>query len=68
MDTVDGVLLLLTLLLLSTIVCAVLAYREHCRAEAAQRELRRLLRTQRHSAGYDTGLLEISSRKTQAAE
>jgi hypothetical protein len=58
MDTVDLVLITLAVLLLSTIGAALLAYREHCRAEAAQRELVQLVRAQRRAAGYDTGLVE----------
>jgi hypothetical protein len=57
MDTVDLVLVTLAVLLLSTITLAVLAYREHHRADLAQRELARLV-AQQHAAGYDTGLAE----------
>lgn len=57
MDTVDLVLGTLGVLVVTTISLALLWYREHCRAEAAQRENARLV-TQLRTAGYDTGLAE----------
>lgn len=59
MDTVDLVLVLLGTLSLTTIGAIAWALREHLRAEAAQREMTRLVAQQRmYSAGYDTGLKE----------
>lgn len=47
-------------LTLTNISFAVLAAREWYRAEAAQREVMRMVAQQRqHTAGYDTGLIEI---------
>lgn len=57
MDTVDLVLLTLAVLLLSNIGTAILAWRNGHRAEAAQREVARLV-AQQNAAGYDTGLVE----------
>lgn len=45
-------------LTLTNISFAVLAAREWYRAEAAQREITRMVE-QQHAAGYDTGLVEI---------
>lgn len=60
----DTPLLAAGVLALTTIVFAVLAAREHYRAESAQDELTRLEarlrpRSPHPAAGYDTGLMEV---------
>ena len=72
MDTVDVVLITLVVLLLSTVMLAAWAKREHQRAEAAQREITRLVaqarpRSPHYAAGYDTGLVEVSKPEQTAA-
>jgi hypothetical protein len=62
---VDNTLILSAIILsITNIVFAALAWREHIRAEAAQRHITRLVAQSRprpphhYAAGYDTGLQE----------